>query len=187
MSNKVQPLSAILRGICKQLGLQKEMALYQIQAHWEEIVGPQIALHTLPDQIHFHTLSLKVDSAPWVNQLLFFKKEIVEKTNQFLKLREGQESVLKDVYLKMAPLHSFASNKVLSEPHLAPNWQSDVDSKWTHKRGKERSKEIAPLHEEINTFQDETLKKTVREALSGYFQGEPTGLRFQKKSRFVGK
>ncbi len=183
MSNRVQSLSVILRGICRQLGLQNEMTLYQIQAHWEEIVGPQIALHTAPEKISYHALSLRVDSAPWMNQLLFFKREMVEKTNRFLTSQDIQQPFIQDVYLKMAPLYPAASLRPFSSQKVLSGQPSASD-----KRSTQIPKEVATLKEAINAFQDETLKRIVQKALSGYFREEPTEIPFEKKrSSFVRK
>ncbi|MBI4715576.1 MAG: DUF721 domain-containing protein, partial [Nitrospirae bacterium] len=37
--------------------------------------------HTRPEEIRFKKLHLVVDSSAWMQQLTFFKKEIIEKVN----------------------------------------------------------------------------------------------------------
>jgi len=94
-----QSLGGILEGLLQEWGGQKDLTLWRLAEHWKEVVGPQIALHTAPQMIRFHTLTLAVDSAPWMHQLLFFKKEIIEKTNRFLK-----KTLIEEIYFKMMPL-----------------------------------------------------------------------------------
>ncbi|WDT78181.1 MAG: DUF721 domain-containing protein [Candidatus Manganitrophus sp.] len=92
-------ISPILKGIIKDFGLEKGISGALLQIRWKEIVGPQIASHTYPAEIRFDTLHLTVDSAVWMHQLSFLRKEIIEKCNRLL----GKESIRK-IQLRTGPL-----------------------------------------------------------------------------------
>jgi hypothetical protein len=178
MSNRVQSLSVVLAGICRQLGMQGQMALYQIQAHWGEIVGPQISTHSAPEAIRFRALSLGVDSAPWMNQLLFFKRKIVEKTNQFIVMHDLQIPPIEDLHLKVVSLG--LSNKAQStaaQPAFPlPISPSSIGSGALLKNTMP-SLEAAIAIEETESFCDEALKEVVRKACFSYFRKIPTTAR----------
>ncbi len=162
MSNRIQSLSTVLKEICRNLGLENQMALYQIEQHWREIVGPQVALHSAPEMIRFRALSLRVDSAPWMNQLLFLKKKIVEKVNQFTSMRDLR-SPIEAVHLKLAPLYpaSSSTHTVFSEPILS---REELVANLP------LPEEMIDLNEKINSFSDQTLKNSLRQSLRGYFR-----------------
>ena len=93
------PVATLLRDMLKKYGLEPQIRFYQLIDHWEKLVGPQIAMHTLPAQLKFRKLTLHVDSSAWMNQLNYLKEELMEKINREL----GQDWV-KEVYLKIGPV-----------------------------------------------------------------------------------
>jgi len=158
MATRFISLSDVLMNFIARMNLQKEMTLYQISEHWEEIVGPQIAAHTAPETLRFETLSLSVDSAPWMNQLTFFKKEIIEKTNQFLKKRQVRE-----MFFRLAPPRTLSPKKEVlvreitnQHPPLIPE-------------------EVLAMDNALKGLQDKEIRKKIAMALTGYFQNNFAG------------
>ena len=84
-------LSAILRGT----PAEKRLKEGRIWVVWESAVGSRIASHAVPAAFRDGTLTLSVDSAPWMQQLSFLKRELIAKVNGEL----GEEMV-KDIYMK---------------------------------------------------------------------------------------
>jgi len=62
---------------------------------WDSAVGKQIAGRARPVSFRDGTLTVAVSSAPWMQQLTFLKKGIMEKLNAML----GEEQV-REIYLK---------------------------------------------------------------------------------------
>ena len=62
---------------------------------WEIAVGEQIAARARPAGFRDGVLTVTVDSAPWMQQLSYLKKEIIAKLNK----RLGEELV-KDIFLR---------------------------------------------------------------------------------------
>jgi predicted nucleic acid-binding Zn ribbon protein len=84
-------LSALLRGTPAEQRL-KEGEIWLV---WEDAVGSRIASHAQPAAFRNGTLTLAVDSAPWMQQLSFMKRELIAKVNEQL----GEEMVT-DLYMK---------------------------------------------------------------------------------------
>jgi len=84
-------LGSLLRGTPAEQRL-KEGKIWLV---WEAAVGSRIASHAAPTAFRDGTLTLHVDSAPWMQQLNFLKKELVAKVNAEL----GEEMV-KEIYMK---------------------------------------------------------------------------------------
>lgn len=84
-------LGAILRGTPAEKRL-KEGRIWLV---WESAVGSRIASHAAPAAFRDGTLTLTVDSAPWMQQLSFLKRELIAKVNG-----ELGEDLVKDLYMK---------------------------------------------------------------------------------------
>ncbi|MEK7747780.1 MAG: DUF721 domain-containing protein [Nitrospirota bacterium] len=154
MSNRLLPLSSVLNEFFQELDTEKKLVLYQISEHWEEMVGPQIVRHARPEKIWNQTLHIIVDSAPWINQLHFLKKEITEKINWHLK-----EILVKEITFRIG---SFP--KVQKEGTIL-----DTNQK-RPRAGKSDypPAEISALIAQIELFEDSAIRKIIKEALEGY-------------------
>ena len=95
-------LGNLLRGTPAELRL-KEGRIWVV---WEDAVGSRIATHAQPAAFRDGTLTLHVDSAPWLQQLNFLKKELIAKVNAAL----GEETV-KEIYLKGGKVKKFSASE----------------------------------------------------------------------------
>ncbi|QXE93130.1 DUF721 domain-containing protein [Geomonas subterranea] len=84
-------LSALLRGTPAELRL-KEGRIWEV---WDEAVGDKIASHAQPATFREGTLTLHVDSSPWLQQLNYLKKDLIAKVNEAL-----DEELVKELQLK---------------------------------------------------------------------------------------
>lgn len=84
-------LGSLLRGTPAELRL-KEGRIWVV---WDDAVGSRIAAHAQPAAFRDGVLTLHVDSAPWLQQLNFLKKELIVKVNDAL-----QEELVKELQLK---------------------------------------------------------------------------------------
>jgi len=84
-------LSKLLRGTPAEKRL-KEGRIWMV---WEQAVGSRIASHASPAAFRDGTLTLNVDSAPWLQQLTYLKRELIAKVNA-----ELGEELVKELYMK---------------------------------------------------------------------------------------
>ncbi len=147
MPNRFISLSDVILNLVAQMGLQGEMHLYSLCAHWEEIVGPQIARHTTPERLRSDRLILCVDSAPWMNQLTFLKKEIIGKTNRFL-----QKQIVNDLFLKLAPLPK-------------PDQQGVLNPKMTNQNAPLTAEEVMAIESTLTKLRDTETRKKIAAVL----------------------
>jgi hypothetical protein len=92
-------VSAIVGFLAKEQGWSAALAVDRLRRRWGEVVGPQLAAHTHPDEIRYGTLRLRVDNPLWNSQLSYFKAELIEKSNDFL-----QQKLIRDLRSHVAPL-----------------------------------------------------------------------------------
>lgn len=90
-------LSSLLRGTPAELRL-KEGRIWLV---WEDAVGSRIASHAQPVAFRNGVLTLHVDSAPWLQQLNYLKKDLISKVNA-----ELEEEMVKELQLKGGKLRA---------------------------------------------------------------------------------
>jgi predicted nucleic acid-binding Zn ribbon protein len=110
-------LSAMLRGTPAEKRLQEG----KVWLVWEDAVGSRIALHAAPSGFRDGTLTVTVDSAPWMQQLSFLKRELIAKVNDEL----GHELV-KDLYFKAGRI---AADRPVEKPKPPKRRQLTEDEK----------------------------------------------------------
>jgi predicted nucleic acid-binding Zn ribbon protein len=149
MATRFESLSGAITSLIERLHLTQEMTLYQLASHWEEIVGPQIALHTVPETLRFDTISISVDSAPWMNQLTFLKKGIIKNINTFL-----HKNQVREILFRLAPRATPSSKKEM--PYTDTTIQSAP---------------IMPdLEAALKDVPSATMRRQIETALAGYFK-----------------
>ncbi|MBI5198170.1 MAG: DUF721 domain-containing protein [Nitrospirae bacterium] len=97
--SKLTPVSGILARVIRQYGLEGKFREHQLLQEWSGIVGETIARHTRPEEIRFKKLHLVVDSSAWMQQLTFFKKEIIDKVNAAFK-----SEMVREIRMKVGPI-----------------------------------------------------------------------------------
>lgn len=92
----MQKISGILVKLMKQYGLEGKMLEYTIADKWEQIAGNIIAAHSRPDGIRYRKLYIIVDSNAWIQELSFYKTDLVTRVNNYF----GKQ-IINDVFFKI--------------------------------------------------------------------------------------
>ncbi len=90
-------LGNVLKKYIHSKPLGDNLLKIEILSQWEKICPPIIAKHSKPTSLNGKNLSLAVNSSAWLNELTFFKKDLITALNQ----KAGKE-VIKEIrfYLK---------------------------------------------------------------------------------------
>ena len=91
----MQRVSKILDNLIRQYGLEGKMNEYMMAEKWETIVGDIIASHSYPAGIHHKKLYIVVDSPVWLQEISFYKGDLVNKVNEYFG-----KKIIEEVYLK---------------------------------------------------------------------------------------
>jgi predicted nucleic acid-binding Zn ribbon protein len=89
----------ILNNVLKTCRSDCDEELSKVWSLWESAVGEVIAKNTKPEAFKGKLLLVLVNSHPWMHQLQFLKKDIINKVNQAL----GKELV-QDIKFKIGPV-----------------------------------------------------------------------------------
>lgn len=84
---KPVPIKPVLDDLIKSMGVQKRMDEEKAALLWGEVVGEKISSHARPVRARGGKLFVEVDSSTWMNELLFYKGEIISKLNRRLRRR----------------------------------------------------------------------------------------------------
>ena len=76
-----QPLSAAFDGLLADQGWQTEAAVGSVFGRWDQLVGPDVAAHTRPEQFSNGELVVIADSAAWATQMRLLASAVLRRLN----------------------------------------------------------------------------------------------------------
>jgi predicted nucleic acid-binding Zn ribbon protein len=91
-SSRPEPIGKILKKSLKGLHIDRRIKEESIVLNWSRLVGERIASRANPLKIRDSILFVRVESAPWRNELFFMKRKIMEELNQSVK-----DNVIRDI------------------------------------------------------------------------------------------
>ncbi len=134
---------SILSALLKSLGIEERVRLESIQREWATLFTGPLALHTYPVDIKDGELIVNVDSPAWLQQLKFFKKDMIKKLHEYrireIKFKHGR------IY---NPRKGPAKNPVTA-----------------HRTRELKETDIAWINDTIAGIQDPELKESIRKAM----------------------
>lgn len=84
----------VLGPMLKQLGIENGVRLERIRNDWPDIFEKSISPHMFPAALNQGELLLHVESPAWMQQLTYYKKEIIQKLSSYaitnVKFRLGR-------------------------------------------------------------------------------------------------
>jgi predicted nucleic acid-binding Zn ribbon protein len=63
--------------------MKEKMRLESLRTHWPRLMGEPLSLHTRPARVDSGVLLINVDSPAWLQQIKYFKQDILEKLSEF--------------------------------------------------------------------------------------------------------
>ena len=79
--NEPQPLSAAISGLVDAEGWALAAATGSVFGRWAEIVGGDLAAHTIPETLTDGELTVSADSTAWATQLRLLSAQLVKRLN----------------------------------------------------------------------------------------------------------
>ena len=77
----MQQLKTAIKIFLRKSGLEKGVKQNTALLLWDEVVGENIAENTNPEKVEHGTLLVTVENSSWRRELVFKKKEIIDKLN----------------------------------------------------------------------------------------------------------
>lgn len=147
------PVADLLAAVFHGTPTEKRLKEGKIWMVWESAVGLQIAERAKPVGFRDGTLTVAVSSAPWMQQLTFLKKGIMEKLNAQL----GEE-LIRDIYLKAGKI----------EP-------GKLEAQSARRSPRPLSaKDMQKIAEQTDPITDPELRKTIETLLKKHLETGPS-------------
>lgn len=90
----VKRADSLLIPLIKELGVEDGVRLASIKKNWNQLFNKPLSSHMFPSMLSHGELMLNVDSHVWLNELRFYKEEIIKKLSSFgveaVRLRLGR-------------------------------------------------------------------------------------------------
>ncbi len=99
MNKKLSHIGDILNNVIKTYRHDSDLEMTQIWDLWDNTLGENITQNAQPAAFKGTLLLVHVTSSAWAQQLLFLKKDIMDKVNQAY----GKE-LIKDIRFKIGPM-----------------------------------------------------------------------------------
>lgn len=105
----------VLKSALQISGIKNKFMIYHCLLHWEEIVGPDISLHTSPGIIQGGTLFVNVDHSVWCHHLTMMKEDIINKINTFAMKSFAAEKIIRNIRFQAGNLKNNKNGNKLEE------------------------------------------------------------------------
>jgi len=93
------PLQDLVAPLFQEKGRAQHLALTAVRAHWEEIVGPELARKTHPLRVRKGILWVGAPDASWAYQLQFMRTEVLGRLESVLGSSDVREVRFKEAEL----------------------------------------------------------------------------------------
>jgi hypothetical protein len=117
---------SLIPALFASFGLSAKLDEHRLMAEWSQLVGAQIATHTMPREVRGRTLWVVVDSSTWLHELTLLKPLLLAK----IAPRAGKADV-RDVRFVIgevsAPEGAAAPRPPSKASRLAPEAEAAVD------------------------------------------------------------
>lgn len=106
----------VLGPMLKQLGIENGVRLQRIRNDWTDIFEKSISPHMFPATLKEGELLLHVESPAWMQQLTYYKKEIIRKLSSYaiteVRFRLGKITKKKQKQEAQKPMRTLSSEEV---------------------------------------------------------------------------
>ena len=89
MTNKITPISDIIKSVFTRLENEKTFSKEDIESRWKEMVGSSGATHSRPASLRKGMLTVFVDSSGWMQEMAMQKRKILKQ----LKRQFGKDKI----------------------------------------------------------------------------------------------
>ncbi|MBF0329243.1 MAG: DUF721 domain-containing protein [Nitrospirae bacterium] len=112
----MKKVGPILNSIFDVLGFEEKLKLEKMRTGWDRLFLEPMSLHTFPSDLNRGELLITVDSPVWLQQLTFFKNEIIGKLAGYgvktVRFRQGR---INEKIQKHAPQPPTKNRRELTE------------------------------------------------------------------------
>lgn len=140
-------VGTILKPLLTRLSLEERITLDRLRHEWSRIFPEPLSLHTGPAELDKGTLVISVDTPVWLQQLKFFRQDILGKLS-------GHG--IRDVRFRLGRVSCGQTGGA----------GADTDRKARQKKREPSESELRWIDETLRPVDDEDVREALRRALS---------------------
>jgi hypothetical protein len=140
----LEKADSAIYSLVKDLGMENALRLYHIKASWGAIFQEPLSLHTSPSKFTDGVLIINVDSPVWLQQINFYKTNIIKKLSRF---------GVKDIRLKLGRVNDQA-DRIKKDQHAQSVHHEITDEA-----------DISFIEDVVSSIKDTELRESIIQAI----------------------
>jgi len=137
----VKRVDSLLGPLVRDLGIEDGLRLVQVKKNWHTLFNEPLSSHMTPYKLTQGALLLNVDSSVWLQELNYFKKDIIEKLTPY---------GINDIRFKLGKVSKKTESGVCDQGYIIKTLTPE---------------EVSYIEKTVCQVMDEELKGTVRRAI----------------------
>ena len=137
----VKRVDSLLRPLVKDFGIESNIRFIEVKKNWHTLFNEPLSCHMVPYKVTEGVMLLNVDSPVWLQELNYFKKDIIEKLCPY---------GIKDIRFKLGNVTKKAGFEARNQGVSVKTFTPE---------------EISYIEKTISQIFDEELRVTVRKAI----------------------
>lgn len=122
----MQPIHVLLKPLIRAHQLESGLLTLRLQTRWSELVGAQIAGHSLPMDIRGETLMVTVDSPVWSQELSLLRDQLLQRVNAL-----GERPVLRQIRFRVGEIPEICKQKIHPPPfEESKPYKASLETSW---------------------------------------------------------
>jgi hypothetical protein len=147
-------VGAILKPLLTRLSLEDKITLSRLRREWSQVFGDPLSRHTGPAEIDKGTLVIAVDTPVWLQQLKFFRQEMLEKLNGY---------GIRDIRFRLGRVYR----------NNPDSGQAGGDAKGADRKTEPSESDLRWIDETLTPVDDEDVREALRRALKKSLTAPP--------------
>lgn len=141
-------VDSLLVPFIRELGIEDGVRFAEIKMNWHNLFNKPLSYHMSLSMLSGDEIVLNVDSPVWLQELIFYKEEIIKKLSAY---------GVKAVRFRLGTLMSSTSRSRVSKKSEVRSQKSEV-RRPTHE-------ELSYIEDTVSKIDDEALRETVRRTI----------------------
>ena len=137
----MKKVGSLLRPLVRDFGIESDMRFIELKESWHVLFNEPLSCHMAPCKITEGVILLNVDSPVWLQELNYFKKDIIGKLSPY---------GVTDVRFKLGKVSIKTGSEVRDQGFGAKTFTPE---------------ELSYIEKTISHIADEELRRTVRRAI----------------------
>jgi hypothetical protein len=137
----VKRVDSLLRPLVRDFGIESNIRFIEIKKNWHTLFSEPLSSHMMPYKLTDGAILLNVDSPVWLQELNYFKKDIIKKLGPY---------GIKDVRFKLGNVSKNDRSEVCNQVYSVKAFTSE---------------EVSYIEKTVVRIIDEDLRITVRRAI----------------------